>query len=105
MAKKYKKDKLVPHIDEGTTSKVLADLLRKLLMKNPKDRIEFGMRCTLLGCIHTHTHTYMISLSDIQPYMFEHTLSISPALLWLSPFPEAFFTHPFITEDRMPDGK
>ena len=100
MAKKYKKDKLVPHIDEGTTSKVLADLLRKLLMKNPKDRIEFGMimRCTLLGCTHIHTH-------DIIVYVFKHTLSISIALLWLSPFSEAFFTHPFITEGRMPDGR
>jgi len=43
LAKKYRKDKLIPAIDESTTSRVLADLLRKLLKKNPKERIEFGM--------------------------------------------------------------
>lgn len=43
LAKKYRKDKLIPVIDESTTSRVLADLLRKLLKKSPKERIEFGM--------------------------------------------------------------
>jgi len=42
LKKRYQKDKLIPAIEDGT-SKVLADLLIKLLKKEPKERIEFGL--------------------------------------------------------------